>query len=368
MGIQRARASACYPSGRSMGSFLPASAGALALAWVTGCALAAEGTGSGGGLSPPNDSGSGGGSGVGGQSTGATGGVGLGGSDGGAGSGSCPNGGSCVPQVPSGWVGYARLFTLEAATAPPVGADCPDGATPTRYKEQLVTTGSCSACTCGGLASGSCSAEQILCTTANKSCSGASDWSGTINPSCNDTSSLTLSCLVNPATVTFAGHCEPSVSAVAGAEPFESVTDVCREPPSGGCGAAAECVAPGSHPYTGYVCIEQPGAQDCPADWPVRQLVYSGVSDTRACSPCACSAPNTTCLPGEFSFWGGLWCSLEKKTLTPSGCKDLSTLIPGGVSYRRTKDPTPTGTCTPSGGQFSGTVAGTGPITFCCRT
>jgi len=39
----------------------------------------------------------------------------------------------------------------------------------------------------------------------------------------------------------------------------------------------------------------------------------------------------------------------------------------GGTAQNAIDAPEPSGTCPPSGGQLSGTVTATAPVTFCCK-
>jgi hypothetical protein len=116
-------------------------------------------------------------------------------------------------------------------------------------------------------------------------------------------------------------------------------------------------------------CIYHPDEVPCPEAYPVQRVFYAGVEDTRACSPCACGEPE------------GASCSILATAYTDAACQGLAVsamvssvldfcgvLVPGtglGSKSAEVLDIDP-GTCTPSGGEPTGSVKPTGPSTFCC--
>lgn len=105
----------------------------------------------------------------------------------------------------------------------------------------------------------------------------------------------------------------------------------------------------------------------CPAaGYTVKHVLYSGVDDTRDCSACSC---------GKVS---GASCSTTLTTYAPgsSNCNGVaSTLMApimcsNGIAAQQTEmmlQMSPTGgSCTPAGGQPTGSATPAGPKTFCC--
>jgi hypothetical protein len=252
----------------------------------------------------------------------------------------------------------------------PDGPPCPDDSTPERYMSGPAGVAECAACTCANQTGGACGTAPLICSDTSTNCSNASDMTGIAAGGCDngDGSKTKLSCFIGNIPVLAAGTCAPSVSDFANKDTWQNVNDVCRILGKDGCGADQACVPGGTGDYSGFVCIEAPGELDCPPDWGVRTVAYKSATDDRACSACQCAPDPTVCVDAEYTFYDGPWCTLGDKKVGTSQCTDVSSLLDFGVwSAKQTRDPYATGTCTPSGGQATGSVTPQGAITFCCR-
>jgi hypothetical protein len=119
------------------------------------------------------------------------------------------------------------------------------------------------------------------------------------------------------------------------------------------------------------VCVRQEGDVDCPEGWPDRRIFYKSVTDTRSCSPCACSDPaGATCVV-KADVFGDSTCSSVRGTVVllssvpEGGCVDL----PPGTALGSKKAEVlayQAGACAHSGGDLIGAVTREGPSTFCC--
>ncbi len=278
---------------------------------------------------------------------------------------------SCVPRLPVGFTGFARV---RGEGVPPVGAEgptCPDGSPPTRYLSNLAGPAQCSACSCGGLQGATCGPAGLFCKHADSDCTGAQDWSGKIGGGCTngDGGQSKLSCFATPAAVAQQGSCEPSTSTNTDTDAYFGVSDVCRQPAGQGCSAGQACVANGTGEYAGFICVEQPGEVPCPSEYSVAIVGYKSVQDNRSCSACQCTPSQVTCDAPEYSFYDGWSCGGSRKTVTSTTCQNLSGLLDWGTwSYKTTHNPQAFGTCLAQGGSPQGSVAGVGAITFCCRS
>lgn len=109
----------------------------------------------------------------------------------------------------------------------------------------------------------------------------------------------------------------------------------------------------------------------CPDDeYTERMVVYAGVADTRACSPCECGDPDGDCsaLVSVFTddACGAPLASLTVSSAMATGCVDLPPGVALGSKEAALTVDEP-GTCVPSGGQSSGEVLPAGPVTLCCQ-
>jgi hypothetical protein len=109
------------------------------------------------------------------------------------------------------------------------------------------------------------------------------------------------------------------------------------------------------------VCVAAAGNQACPAGYPTPYIVFTGLIDTRVCSPCTCGAP-------------ALACDIVAVVTDSSGCPGGGTVFYGddtcyGVSAGPVGsiDLTVESPCAPGGGQPAGSVQVEDPITVCCR-
>ena len=138
-------------------------------------------------------------------------------------------------------------------------------------------------------------------------------------------------------------------------------------PTTGGCSGGALCVASPPAPF-GKVCVSQPGMAACPAGaYSVAHVFYGGVSDSRSCSGCSCGTPTGTSCTGAqvdaFSMNTGA-CGGTETPLAFGSCATVGVPILG---EQETTAPTAdNGTCSPSGGQPSGSGVPATPTTLCC--
>jgi hypothetical protein len=327
-----------------------------------------------------------GGSGGGGGRGAGGGGDGGGGGGGGAGGSSdvdrCP--GQCVPLGPAVWQGPTLLWRGNPDQAPecPLSAPVEDGS----LFDNLTAPNVCGACKCNA-PTGSC-ALPTMATAAASSCAGDGPgvpqtsfnapvgWDGTCttasaipaNQKCNGVNcvqSLTIAAL----TVTEA-PCGVSVDPVASKQPYTwgTVARTCRGAALGACGGPAEVCAPPAPP--GFAqCLVQYGDRECPDSYPDKHVFYYSVEDTRACTPCACSAPVGSNCTSLVSVHNDSTCSTQvvASTVDATGpkCLDVLSGVALGSKVATTPVYTP-GACEVSGGEPIGAAVPAEPSTFCC--
>jgi len=289
---------------------------------------------------------------------------------------------TCQKSPPAGWQGYFHTSgdPFDTTNTPP---SCPDGSPPLKYRANPVDA-SCTPCSCGALTGTTCGPPHLLCTTGSTSCIGATDWTSKFQSCTQVGSPSTLSCRMTPVAATSPGTCTPSGGKLADTALFGRWLYVCGAPRTtgGGCIQGQSCAAPGSGAYSGAVCIRQTGEHACPTGWSTQQVGYENGTDTRSCSACSCApvASSVTCTTGAFTFYDHNDCTCKwhavchsEKQVNSANCVDVSNLLDKNLfnnpdwGGKYTAAPAPNGgTCTPSGGQPSGSVQTTGAVTYCC--
>ncbi len=290
----------------------------------------------------------------------------------------------CVASAPSGWNGYFRVAT---GTAPSTPAPCPAGGAATTLYEGPAGPAECTGCGCDPVAGAACSPASIECAAGSTTCGGNGvngvDWTSSLdNGACDMPTNLlgtstSLSCEISrPVAVSATGTCTPTGGELVATPPFATQVDVCGAAMAGGGGCASGnvCVPKSGAPYSSSVCVERGGATSCPSGWATGYETYTGASDTRGCSACACGGPNTTCSAGSYTFFDLDQCmgdgtdgTTAPITVATSTCTDVSVLLDQGSWSARATLPTPSGTCSPSGGSPYGSVSPAGQMTICCQ-
>jgi hypothetical protein len=146
---------------------------------------------------------------------------------------------------------------------------------------------------------------------------------------------------------------------------FQESIRICGAPsPASGCEDGQMCVPQPASPAAGP-CIFKDGDEACPAEFPNKSLYHSSYSDTRACSACSCTATAGGCASIVTAFQAGQ-CD---GTSIDQGISSASNLfcIPSNWTGLKLKSTTfYPGTCEKTGGQLTGTVVPTDPVTVCC--
>jgi hypothetical protein len=135
--------------------------------------------------------------------------------------------------------------------------------------------------------------------------------------------------------------------------------------PGAGCAAGEICSPPPPSPFLPKACIFQAGSQVCPTAYPEKHT-FSGVADSRACSPCTCSATQTTC-SGTTTFYPDSACAqpaIDSHADDGGACAGVMGIVQGLRVDTTLMGPT---TCASAGGQPVGMLGPDGNVTtFCC--
>lgn len=300
----------------------------------------------------------------------------------------CP--GECIPGVPYGWGPPTLVWIGTEAQAPA----CPEQAPFVGFEghaDPNLPPPACGACSCEPPA-GTCGLPATI-KANNTTCPppGAGvtltpfdpppRWDGACssfdavmaNQTCG--SGLCVRSLsIGPLRVEESPCAPVTASAPPVPPPWRTFARACS-----GTGAPPACegndgVCAPSPPAGFQQCIFHEGDVACPANpetaYSIKQGVFGGLNDTRACTPCACGASEGSQCSGTISIFLDAVCAVPLLTHpvvsdTMAACLDLP---PGSALGSKSMGPTTytLGTCPASGGQAVGSAAPTGPVTFCC--
>jgi hypothetical protein len=277
----------------------------------------------------------------------------------------CPGSESCVATAPAGWSGPIAFYL--GAAAPPV---CSGGASVLSGGTGLVAPApTCSTCTCSGAVT---CASPTLEIRSSSPCTGTPCVSGSVTSTCGQYTSTcpqsgTLYVTVQSAPTS--ASCAPSAQSptIATATWSESA-EGCGMALGPACGTSGLCATtPGANFKT---CVYQSGDVACPSsDYTVKQVIDETISDTRACSACACgSEVGVTCGSGAIGLTPANSCGGTLAPFSiPMTCRAVPAVPNVAWSAETTTAPSPSdATCSASGGTPSGDATASGPVTVCC--
>lgn len=262
---------------------------------------------------------------------------------------------ACVPDVTTGWTYDA----IDRAN----GAACPSG-----YGSQdLVASASGAAamcsCSCGLTQLPSCTYGTLSANIGSASC-GETTAGYQADGTCVPSSAVTPTLFSANAIAPSGGACSGNVSkSVPNRQETHWRACSSSGPFGRGCAAGHMCAIAGGA-FVG--CVTRQNTATCPVDYPVTQVVATGISDTRDCGACTCGAPNpASCSNATISFYPTTACASPAVTVNANGaCTNTGAVTYQAYRYSATASAScgaPTQMPSPTGG-----VSTTGPITTCC--
>jgi hypothetical protein len=292
--------------------------------------------------------------------------------------------GQCAPLGPGEWLGPLLLWIGKEGEAPDCPASAPVEGAPVFADLNAPLT--CGLCKCDA-PSGTCTLPSTL-TAASAPCSGdgpgvvhtsfdaPAAWSG----SCTDANLIAkdqkcggANCVqsLTVAPLTLAENpCAVSVEPVAAKLPhtWGTAARSCHGVAYGPCATSDEVCAPAAVP--GFAqCLVRDGDRDCPAPYTVRNVFYSGLTDTRVCTPCACGAPVGGACSALVSVYKDGACSSPGGSIPVDAAGPKCLDVPSGQalgSKLATEPVYAPGACQASGGEPMGQALPEGPSTYCC--
>lgn len=287
--------------------------------------------------------------------------------DGGAGSPSdagngpraaCETAKRCIPLAPDDWEGPAARFTAAGVADPP---SCPEslGRTLVAGHLDLASPAAECTCACGAPIGASCSRTSAA-DFSESSCITALG-GGAVNTTCSSLGGQAPGYILSV----------PSVdSGICQALPGESLPDAERSNARSLCVSAAATTActdqPGaclSETTDGVYCISRPGANSCPerSVYTERELVFTGITDSRGCSQCSCGNAEGTCQGTVTLFSAGDCAGAPTVRAANDQCVAETSFDTGFLTVN-----TVSATCAPTTSNPLGTVLATNVVTLCC--
>lgn len=299
--------------------------------------------------------------------------------------------GLCLPLPPLGWSDPALLWIGAEIDAP----DCPDVAPVIGYEghADLDAPNTCGACSCEPPA-GSCGLPETI--TANAAtCANTNaitprtpwdppvPWDGTCtaddavpaNKLCMGVKCV-QSVTIGPLTLT-EDACAPASQPVPlkATAVWGTYGRACIGSTTGGCeDHGTTCAAVPEVASGGFLtCIFHEGDVECPegSSYADKHVLYGGLDDTRACSPCGCGAPVGSKCEALVSVYADGACGAELGAVTVTTeapeppCLPVPAGSPLGSKSAGPATYTP-GACQASGGEPMGAAEPSGAATFCC--
>lgn len=276
----------------------------------------------------------------------------------------CTTGYTCAP-APTDW-SVPSYVAMGGFPGPAV--TCPDATPPEVLFEGPGEPASCAACACDGSGLG-CSSPTVSCWYDTTTCSG--NPSLTVSPNtCENIANCSGTCndqhrcqQVTNSQLT--GQCAPSGGTATVGPMWKGEASLCPSPTQGGgCNAGEVCVPVAPAEFGADLCVRRDGDQACPSGYPNGILAFAGGTDTRACSSCGCNEGTVSCTAGSSAVHTDDGCVGSSVAL--NGCTDVTSPFDGPDASIAVTPGTLAGACTPTGGQPTGSVMPSGPVTVCC--
>jgi hypothetical protein len=121
-------------------------------------------------------------------------------------------------------------------------------------------------------------------------------------------------------------------------------------------------------PFLGELCVFRSGEHSCPAGWTAKHTGWEDFADSRGCATCSCGAPGGATCEGRIEGHQNSACSNLGFTIDLPGLECVVTEDTAPLSAEFVATGTLGGSCTPSGGNPTGELTGSEPVTICCST
>jgi hypothetical protein len=286
----------------------------------------------------------------------------------------CGTNGQCaaLPPPASSWEGPIAFY-------PPLSTPPGCGTGFDSFYKLTGAPAACASCSCGSPTGAVCAQPQVTF-YSDATCQTQCDQKTLANMTCVTPSACGAYFDIG-ASIAQGGNCAPSGGGATLPASTELAGTACppTTPLSSTCSEGQLCLGTPPNPAAPRICLRTSGiVTSCPSGYREPEVYYtdpSQVSDSRGCTACTCAAPDgTSC---TFSPLGTLtnlrydsMCMFPIVTPpmtfnVPNACQGL---MNEGFQLNQTFH-LDAGTCSPAGGQATGSVIATGqPTTLCCTS
>jgi hypothetical protein len=276
---------------------------------------------------------------------------------------------TCVSAPPASWQGPYAIYEGMGSPLPIPPACARAGAYSTDVYDgtgALQAGPAKCACDCGPVSGATCGSPVVNFYSGGdcmQSCSPASQAIGSTCTTLNVIGCGGLHFTLAPGTPS--GGCVPMSSTTLPTLEWQTNVRLCgmpSPPATSGCEGGQLCAPTTGLPFESVYCVARMGAWACPSAYPAQRTYYASYVDSRACSACTCQAPTGIRCSATVSTFGDPSCTggLTERS-APAACSGA------GLKAAMTKETKAAGgSCAPSGGLASGTVAPSTPTTVCC--
>lgn len=283
----------------------------------------------------------------------------------------CGSSGICVPPVPADWSGPVAVATAGGLNTPSCAGTNYDRTALQKVGGLDEGTPTCD-CECSDPATMDCTDLHLWGHANAGSCEaiGGTDHATHADGAC--ITGLPGSAWFTVTSGFSSGDCTPTPT-VDIPEPDWTVNMVaCAGDPIEGASCSGDNLCmPALQVPLAAICIYQDGEdQPCPTEgYTVPTNYYDDFTDDRSCTDCTCGDPTGTCagsvaLTNVCGSGGSVILWTEVFTTGPNAT--CATPSSGGSVAGTFNGPTPDGSCPPVGGEPTGTVTKTAPVTVCC--
>lgn len=273
----------------------------------------------------------------------------------------------CIPEAPGGWLGPFSLFTGSPSKVPECPAQFPrlvlDG-----FSGLKLEPARCSACSC--TAQGVCKVSDVSGYTGTCSVGQPNAYVSLYdNPTCrpfDSDAAVNGTYFYGPST---SGSCasSPQTPVVPPAS-WSVAARACVKPltQADGCKDTFVCMpTPPNSFEPGRYCISQRGDASCPKFYSIKRTFHQSAADTRSCSDCGCSYIKNYCSGTVLGYADGSCAapvvSVRLPILTSPSCAST------GAARWFSWNPDPIDhACENRGGQPTGSITESDPVTVCC--
>lgn len=270
----------------------------------------------------------------------------------------------CAAPPPSGWSGPVAFAAATGSTIPACSGAYGTLAA-SGHAGPNAPAASCG-CACPSQASGTQCGGPTVDVYSGNSCNNRVESVALTANVCGNFTNVAGSVNAPPLAPTAPGSCAATPSKSVPPLTWSNSFALCGQvgPTGGGCSASAQCVAAPGSSFAPKSCIYQAGDVACPgAPYTQKTTFTTSQTDTRDCTACTCTPTGGSCR-ATITGWTGASCTGTSVAFSTDGnCAGQAASV---VSAQSPGVTVTAASCVASGGQSTGGVTASAPVTVCC--